>query len=742
MTTSIILELHGKHSSLVLEFSPSEAPLWRYWGKKLHSRAKMHAPYTLFNQRAARSVQPTNLEFDQPLSTCVGLGLGWFSTPSLAIHRGGKDCFVQFNAARYEQSHTGDVQTLMFHLTDSIAQIEVLQVLSLNTKTDVLLMKTTLHNISPQGTEPLDVQWLAAGTLPLDTQCSTVQSYKGQWANEFLVCRDALLQGTWRRDTRRGRNGHDQFAGSLALTPESNLHHGLTYGMHLAWSGNHTQLIERLPDGGLQLQMGEWLAPGEIRLASGEQCTTPELVATCSPQGSNGVAQSFHAEARSRLKWGKLDGSDGATMRSRPVHINTWEAIYFDHKPEVLLDLATQSAAIGVERFVLDDGWFPARSDDHAGLGDWWPDAKKYPNGLKPLALEVERLGMEFGLWVEPEMVNPDSDLYRNHPDWALQINGRPMQTGRFQLVLDMARRDVQDYLFEKMDVLLTETPIKYLKWDMNRDLSAAIGQAGHAAYHSNSQGFYDLLIRIRTAHPHVEIESCASGGARIDMGVLPYVQRYWASDTNDALSRIGVQRGFTQFLPPEVMGAHVGPTPAHTTGRTQALPFRAAVALQGHFGIEFDVRTMDTNEKSELATWIDLYKSIRHVVHEGRTWQGDCGDGVVWQAYAPKIDVDATEDDGQIVRRLIVMVYRLVPIGHIQTPALRLPMLQAENQYNVRRIDPQAGKVFHHTSPYAVFSQIEAGTFESSGEWLAQSGLPLPRMKAEQAMVLELNLV
>jgi alpha-galactosidase len=731
------LALHSQHTSLVFEFSATEAPLWRYWGKRLdHWDTTQMSP-----RRHARAGKTTILDFDQPLSTCTGHGMGWFSSPSLSVHRGGQDACVQFTQARV--THDAPGNALRFDLVDEVTRIEVQQHIHLDKGTGVLSMRSVLINRDKAASaEPLDVQWFAAATLPLDTRCTTVQSYKGQWANEFVVCQDDLSQGTWRRDSRRGRNGHDQFPGSVVMLPATDLHQGLAYGAHLAWSGNHTQLIERLPDGDVQWQWGEWLAPGEVRLQPGEQLASPELIAVCSMQGLNGVAQAFHAHARGLVQW------PGGKMRPRPVHLNTWEAIYFDHRPEVLIALAREAAAVGVERFVLDDGWFPARDHDRAGLGDWWPDPKKYPNGLAPLAAEVERLGMEFALWVEPEMVNPDSELFRQHPDWALQVAGRPLQTGRNQLVLDMSRDDVQEYLFTKLDTVLKSAPIRYLKWDMNRDLTAAVQSAGagaqhhagRAAYRTNSLALYRLLARLRKAHPAVEIESCSSGGARIDMGILPYVHRYWASDTNDALLRINVQRGFTQFLPPELMGAHVGPVPAHTTGRTQALPFRAAVALQGHFGLEFDLRQLSVEEKAELSAWIALYKSLRNVLHQGRTWQGECGDGIVWQAYADAVSTTANAGDSTI-KRCVVLVYRTQPTQLTFSPALRLPMLSKDVAYRVKRLDPQDAASFHHAGSAPVFEQIESGSFQSRGEWLVEVGMPLPRFKAEQAMVLEFTL-
>ncbi len=243
--------------------------------------------------------------------------------------------------------------------------------------------------------------------------------------------------------------------------------------------------------------------------------------------------------------------------------------------------LADAAARIGIERFVLDDGWFHRRHDDRAALGDWWPDSGKFPDGLGPLIAHVRALGMEFGLWVEPEMVNPDSELFRTHPDWALQLAGAAAADGRNQLVLDISRPEVADYLFDKIAALLGTHPIAYLKWDHNRDLTTAGLCDGRAGYRAQVHAAYALLARLRAAHPDVEIESCSGGGGRIDFAVLRHTHRVWTSDNIDALSRLAIQRGCLQFFPPEVMGAHVGTAPAHVTGRSQShgVPCRGGAA-------------------------------------------------------------------------------------------------------------------------------------------------------------------
>ena len=708
--------LHGTHSSVVLEVRPHEAPLWRYWGPRLPDHCVPLAPL-----RDGRAIPPSSMEFDQPLTVAPTFGVGWYMQSALLAHRGGQQFAQQFTACRIETLVAG--QGIAIHLTDSVAQLRLVLHMALDAH-DVLQLRSELFN---DGSEVLDVHWLAAGTVPLPGDAQAVRSYTGQWANEFQLQVDALSRSTWQRENRRGRTSHDSFPGAVVTTPGATQHTGTVYGAHLAWSGNHKQAIEWLHDGQYQWQMGEWLAPGEVRLAAGESLQTPTLIASCATTGLNGLAANFHATVRSRLPW------PGGRMRPRPVHLNTWEAVYFDHRTDDIRALAAAAASVGVERFVLDDGWFQGRHSDQAALGDWWPDAGKYPHGLQPLANYVNELGMEFGLWVEPEMVNPDSQLFRTHPDWALQIEGRPLLTMRNQLVLDVARPEVADYLFTKLDTLLHNVPIAYLKWDMNRDLTTAGNALGRPAYRSFVHALYALLDRVRAAHPKLEIESCASGGARLDMGVLAHTHRVWTSDCNDALSRVAIQRGALQFLPPEILGAHIGPAPAHTTGRSQSLNFRAGVAISGHLGIEADVRHLNDAERMALGQWVGLYKQLRNRLHTGQVWLGEAGDGVLWQAHG---DANASE--------VLLLVYRTTPTSHRNTPPLRLPMLRPAAHYTIERLDPTPPD---WTSSPLNDAALAAGAQQAlpptaHGAWLAAVGLPLPRMNAETALIYRLRFI
>lgn len=711
------LVLHGRHSSVVIEQHADEGPLWRYWGPRLPQGTTPGMAL-----RATRPLPSFMLDHDQPLTVMPGLGVGWFGQSALLAHRAGRDFTLAFGRSEvvWEQPE----RALALHLTDSTARLHATVHLSLD-EHDVLRLRTTLRNDGPAHEPPLDVQWLAAASLPLPPECQQVRSYAGQHNHEFLLQTDDLSRSTWLRESRRGRTSHDCWPGAVVTTAGATEHQGLVYGAHLAWSGNHQQRIEWLHDGSYHWQLGEWLAPGELRLAAGESLSTPEVVASLSTQGLNGLAHNFHAELRRRLPWA------GGTMKPRPVHLNTWEGLYFNHDLPGLKALADAAADVGVERFVLDDGWFLGRHHDRAGLGDWWADPSKYPDGLAPLAQHVVSRGMEFGLWFEPEMVNPDSELFRAHPDWALQLPGRPLLTARNQLVLDISRPEVTNYLFEKMDALLSSLPISYIKWDHNRDLSCAGLADGSPGWHVQVGAAYALMQRLLDKHPQLEIESCSGGGGRIDFGVLRHTHRVWTSDCIDAGSRVSIQRGFLQFFPPEIMGAHIGTAPAHSTGRSQAMAYRGAVALSGHLGVELDVRHLDADTRAQLSGWIAFYKQWRDHIHHSQTWLGESGDHVLWQVHGQTGGED-----------FLFLSYRTAPSGHRYQRTAKLPMLQADARYRLRVLRPQAlpeAQLFCGSAPF--FEALgSAEGVEMDGAWLQQAGLPLPRSLAETAFIVHLQ--
>lgn len=456
--------------------------------------------------------------------------------------------------------------------------------------TGVLVLKSMLTS-----ERPVRVTWLAAPVLPLPGGAQDSVDFTGRWIGEMQPERMAIRTGIRLRESRTGRSGQEHPPFALVADQGCRNTSGEARAFSYAWSGGHRQIIEELQDGRRQIQFGH--ASG-AELVAGSRFESAELIVSVSTSGLNGVAVTMQRDVRDRI----VHWPAPLASRPRPVHYNCWEAVYFDHKLETLTDMAARAAALGAERFVLDDGWFGRRDDDTTSLGDWLVDRRKWPDGLAPLISAVEAQGMRFGLWVEPEMISEDSDLYRAHPDWIL---GPADQTrGRNQLVLDMGRADVRDHLFARLSALLSEHRIDYLKWDHNRLLPVVDA--------AQTRGIYDLLARLRAAHPGVEIESCASGGGRIDAGILAQTQRVWLSDSNDALERIRIQHDAALFLPLAVTGSHVGPRRCHTSGRMLSMSLRARTAAQRHMGFEMDLTELTEDEAECLRSVTAWWKANR----------------------------------------------------------------------------------------------------------------------------------
>ncbi|WP_345713459.1 alpha-galactosidase, partial [Kineococcus glutinatus] len=526
---------------------------------------------------------------------------------------------------------------------------------------------------------------------------------------------------------------HEGYRVLVAGTPGFGFRHGEVWGVHVAWSGNPVYLVEHLPEGAATassvLGGGEHLAPGEVRLAAGESYTTPEVLYVHSTAGLDGLSARLHERLRARPQHPRTP---------RPVVLNTWEAVYFDHDLATLTALADTAARIGVERFVLDDGWFGARRDDRTGLGDWYVSQDVWPQGLNPLFDHVRALGMQVGLWVEPEMVNPDSDLARAHPDWVLTPEAPLWRT---QHVLDLAHPAAWEHLLERLDALVTEFGVDFLKWDHNRDLHVAEHRRadGTAApgVHAQTVALYALLDELRRRHPGLEVESCASGGARVDLGILQRTDRIWASDTNDALERQQIQRWTALLVPPELTGAHVGPPEAHSTHRHLALQFRCATALFGHAGIEWDVTTCSPAELEVLSRWTALYKELRPLLHSGRVVRADEVDpGALLHGV---VAADAGE--------AVFCWARLATAADAQPGRVRLPGLDPAARYAVRvRTELGEPSVLQGAPPPwparaggAAGGAQDGGGLVLTGAALGALGLPMPLLNPGAALLLHL---
>lgn len=700
------VQLHSDNVSLVIKLSP--APEVLYWGMSINCLDAQQ--FDSLAQSQLRAVPQARLDHDVPLTLCPELGRGSFGSSAIEGHRNGLASMPRLDYL----SHTQSGNEVEIVCQDELAQLILTICLKLDS-TGVLSKQMTLSNVSQQ---EYTLNKLAL-TLPLPFRASELESYHGRWSREFQSQRQTINHGSWLVENRRGRTSHEYFPGCLLGTVGFSDQAGEVWGFHLAWSGNHHWRADVKSDGRRLLQAGEWLIPGEVILKQGQSYTTPELLATYSPKGINGIRKANHSYVRQQIL-------PFESHKLRPVHLNTWEGIYFDHDPDYICQMATQAAQMGVERFIIDDGWFKGRNNDKSSLGDWILDASKYPNGLEPVIEHVNSLGMEFGIWVEPEMVNPDSDLFRQHPDWLLGAEGYQQPTGRYQYVLNLQNSDCFQYLFNSLDTLLSEHNIGYVKWDMNRELVQATHQ-GSGAVHGQTKALYRLIDQLVSAHPNVEIESCSSGGGRVDYEILKRTCRFWTSDCNDALERQTIQKHMGIFFPPEVMGAHIGPSHSHTTRRCHDINLRGLTALNGHMGVELDPVKESEQEKQAFAKYIALHKQYRELLHSGDSFYLDSSDQT-------RLAYGVTKAQ----QTLITVCQKAMPDYALPEPLL-IEHLEPQKCYIVRLVDyPQSsaqlmkeGETWWHE-----------GEIILKGEWLATVGLSLPILDPEACLLLSIEAI
>jgi alpha-galactosidase len=501
--------------------------------------------------------------------------------------------------------------------------------------------------------------------FPVPPLAREILDLAGRWGKERTPQRQPLGVGTHLREGRKGRTGADAATVLHLGEPGFSFADGEVWAVHTGWSGNHSHYAERLSSGEQVIGGGELLLPDEVVLDEGDRYTTPWLYGSYGV-GLDAVARRFHRYLRSRPQHPSAE---------RPVTINVWEAVYFDHDLTRLVALAEAAAELGVERYVLDDGWFGSRRDDHSGLGDWTVAPEVWPHGLHPLVDKVTGLGMQFGLWFEPEMVNLDSDVARAHPDWVMSTGDRLPVESRFQQVLNLGIPACYAYVRDAMLAILAEYDISYLKWDHNRDLvDAGTQPSGRPGVHEQTLAFYRLVDELKAAQPGLEIESCSSGGARVDLGVLERTDRVWVSDCIDPLDRQLMHRWTTQLIPPELMGAHIASGRSHTTGRVHDLDFRAATAVFGHLGIEWDLTQASPDELRQLREWIALFKEHRGLLLRGDLVRLDHPDPTL-------IATGVVAHDGSAA------LYSFASVGRSEVASLgrlRLPGLDHDRRYQV----------------------------------------------------------
>lgn len=699
-----VLHLRRGGTSVVIDLASPGGPAIVHWGEELPDEALAGLAVAAHPQRVTGGLDVPSLQ-----GVIATPATGWLGTPALEGHRDGGRFSIRLTLVEFER----DLSAATLRFADHSAQLEAVLELGLG-EAGVLRQRLEVRN---RGDSPYNVL-SAVVAFPVPGDAVELLDTSGHWLRERSPQRHSFTVGSHVRESRRGRPGADAplllAAGRVGFGFES----GRVHGIHVAWSGEHRMVAERTPEGEAFLAGGERLGPGEIRLAPGASYTTPWVLGSWG-EGLTELSRRFHSEWRARPQHPR---------RPRPISLSTWEAVYFAQDLDRLVALADAGAAVGVERFVLDDGWFEGRRDDRAGLGDWRVDREIWPDGLHPLVKHVQGLGMEFGLWVEPEMVSVDSRLARDHPEWILRAREEPPPTARRQHVLDLANEDAYAHIAGALHALLDEYPISYLKWDHNRDLvDAGTGPGGAPRVHDQTLAVYRLIDELRRAHPGLEIESCASGGARVDLGILDRTDRVWTSDSLDPIERLPNQRYTGLVVPPEMLGAHVSGSRVHTSGRTVDLSLRAMVAVFGHFGIEWDLTQRDPAELAQLAEWVAVAKRIRPLVATGT-----------------RIDVDGV-DPGLDVRGVVAAdrrsaVFTIIQVvsGPYAPPSrVRIPGLVPDRSYRVQVLAQTPSDGSGRTR---LEWAVDGVTL--TGAALAATGVRPPVLNPQSGVVIELHAV
>ena len=639
------LHLHNDRISYLVQVREKGALGQLYFGRRLATgRSYAHLGLGPFHGFSNRVGDPVALEYPTA-------GTGDFRVPALTIETPDGARILDLRYARHRISAgkpalTGlpstyveadaEADTVEIALTDAPSGTEVSLRYTIFRDWPVVVRSATILNGGPA---PLLVTCAMSASLDLPDADWLLVQLSGTWARERHVVERALAPGSQSVSSLRGASSHQQNPFIVLRRPTTTEDAGEAYGFSLVYSGNFLAEAEVDPLSTTRVRLG--IAPEGFawRLAPGEALVLPEAVLAYAADGLGELSDAYHSLFRERLARGPWRD------RPRPVLINNWEGTYFEFDEPKLIDMATAARDLGVELFVLDDGWFGARDDDTSSLGDWFVDRRKLPNGVDGLARKIEALGLRFGLWIEPEMVSQASRLFAEHPDWAIGVPGRPRTESRQQLVLDMSRPEVVDYLFGVLSDVLGSAPVSYVKWDMNRNITEPYSVALPADrqgefFHRYILGVYQLYRRLTEAFPDILFESCAGGGGRFDPGLMAYAPQAWTSDDTDAIERLKIQWGTSLAYPVSSMGAHVAAVPNHQVGRVTPLATRAAVAFFGAFGYELDPTTLTPDERRLVSDQIAFFKGQRELIQFGRfvrlrsPFAGD-GNETAWMSVA-----------------------------------------------------------------------------------------------------------
>ncbi|MBR6027599.1 MAG: alpha-galactosidase [Clostridia bacterium] len=676
------LHLRNSHVSYVIEVLEGGFATHAYFGKRLerfHPQS-FRRRYGL-GEQGSFSVQNCALNHTPQEYPSYGLGEMRIGALTVRAADGTATCDVRVVSHSVEEGKPalaglpatfgGEAKTLCLELKDEHLGLSVTLLYTIFDDCDVIARSALIRNDSA---ETLSLE--RADSLCLDVPDSgwELLTLSGDWARERSVVRRPLAPGVQGVYSLRGASSLIASPFMALCRPEATETGGEVLAAALVYSGSFAAEAERDSRDCVRLRLGLNEQHFGWRLDPGESFQTPEAVLAWSDQGLNGMSAAFHRLCAAHVVRGKY------AHAPRPILINNWEATYFNFDQEKLLKIARTAADVGVELFVLDDGWFGKRDDDHSSLGDWTVDRRKLPDGLDSLARKINALGLKFGLWFEPEMISPDSDLYRAHPDWAMQVKGRTPIEGRFQLILDLSRGDVCEYMYHAVADILSSAPISYVKWDMNRNFSN-IGscqlppEKQRELPHRYMLGLYSVLERLTRDFPDVLFESCSSGGGRFDLGMLYYMPQTWCSDDTDALCRCQIQWGTSLVFPPFAMGSHVSAVPNHQTGRTTPLNTRANVAMSGCFGFELDLNKLPAEELEEVRKVIQRVKRLRETLLYGRFHRllsPFAGNDTAWLTVA---------QDGH---EAVLMLTRTQARPNTDPPVIRLSGLEEKAVYRI----------------------------------------------------------
>ena len=683
--------LDTQNQTLVLSSSHNRLPCVIYWGDRLPSNENLNQLNeaskkdwgdNLLDQVPELSILP---EQSANFSGQLGCKMRDINGNMLS------SCFV---FASYDVNSN----SLTLTYNDKALGLTYTATINAYEENDVYALSAKLESKSP-----IIMEWFSAPVVEVSQTSKEMVDYGGYWSGEFRSQVTPWVTGVHLRESRVGTTSHAHFPGLLIPTIESSDNSGSCYGFHYGWSGGHRMIAEQLQDGRRQIQFGN---TENSELSPGTSFETEKLYICYSKYGMGGVGRLFRGHVSKSIV-------DLPKDSVRPVHYNCWEAIYFDHNIDELKEIATIAAEIGAERFVLDDGWFKGRNSPTSSLGDWIVDDQKYPEGMHPLVNHIHSIGMTFGLWFEPEMVSPDSDLFRSHPEWIMGDENQAL--GRGQLVLDISIKEVQEYLFARIDTLLNEYPIEYIKWDHNRVLPYPDA--------SQTRALYGLLGRIREAHPSIEIESCSSGGGRIDYGILRHTQRVWLSDSNDALERLRIQHEALLWLPLSVTGSHVGPKVCHTSGRELSMSFRAWVAAQRHMGFEMDPRELTSKDKALLKSVTKWWKENRQWMMDASILRLPCTD----KSIIAEIQINTDTD------HFVVFAGQNSTSEFSSPVPLALAGLDSKSMYNISLFNKKEIKSLGKSNKGLLTKKLRL-----SGQFLMTQGLQLPKVFPANMMVIE----